>query len=146
MATENVKAFLDSLKEKEELQRDIKKNMEGKGPDEVIKSYSELAKRLGQDVSEADLAAFFKEKAEALKARTDAAIEKVEELSLDDLQAVAGGMHDKCANTYTDRENCYLLDGCDQVIFPYDYYKCQHNEIDAHCGSDATQDCEGLIW
>ena len=145
MAIEKVKLFMGMIRKNEELQKEIQENIQGKEMDEVIRYYAGLADRLDFDVTEEDLRAALAGE-EKLRARTDAAIEQVEELSLDELEAVAGGMHDKCANTYTDRENCILLDGCDMVIFPYDKYLCLHNDNGAHCGSAATQDCESLIW
>ncbi len=126
----NIKAFLDELVSNPKAAELLKGKGEPKSEEEKIKAILEVGKELGYALTADELTAALKEKGEALKARTDAQASEVEKLDDDDLAQASGGKkeHSNCKDTFRDRENCWLKDGCDIVNIRYDDYVCHYTQ------------------
>lgn len=112
--------------------------------DELVATYLDAAKQLGYDITEEDIIAYLKEKADEVKTGTDKAAKAVQALPDDALQNVAGGSgdHSNCKDTFQDKENCWATDGCDFTWNSYDDYVCKRNNKDYHCGSSYALKCD----
>ena len=62
-----------------------------------------------------------------MRRRTDKNEDGIEALSEQELGVASGGKapYEKCHVSYKDRENCWVADGCDNVIVMYPGYLCQ---------------------
>ncbi len=103
------------------------------------KIYSEVAAKLGYDLSEADLSEYLTKMEEHVRKRTEADASAIADLPDDDMKAIAGGKNtnSKCSDTYKDRENCWFNDGCDNLINFYDEYICHRSSYSDHCHETA---------
>ena len=123
-----VKAFLEALKTDPKAQELIRDIPEPETTSSRIRAYAKIAKDLGYDLSDADLDAFILDQELYLQAKAEAAAKEIKELPEDELEEVAGGGdHPECKNTYKDRENCWVHDGCDIVNTHYPNYQCHYN-------------------
>ena len=122
MTTDEIRKILDKLMKDPKAEELLKEYDKSKDRSAV---YAEIAKKLGYELSEADLKDYIGQCEKAVKSQTKASIETIEQLSDEDMIKVAGG-GDKstCLYTYKDRENCWWNDGCDTFYTLYEYYKC----------------------
>ena len=90
--------------------------------------YAEAARKLGLELDAADFEAYFRRAEQACRARTEEAASALRELPDDELELVSGGKkdHKNCRETYQDREDCWIKDGCDMVNVEYDDYICHY--------------------
>jgi len=88
--------------------------------------YAEIASKLGYDITEEDLKTYLAKTAELMAGRTEESAAGIKELPDEVLDQVAGGKkdHDSCKDTYQDRENCWINDGCDSINNMYSDYIC----------------------
>ena len=62
-----------------------------------------------------------------MKRKAQAAKDEIENLSEQELAEVAGGKgHSDCRDTFKDRENCWVNDGCDHIYEDYRGYLCHY--------------------
>lgn len=102
----------------------------------IIQYLLEAAGMLGFDVTEEQIRTTAEELNEEQRKATEEAASEVAALSLDDLDAAAGGAgYGSCSDTFEQRENCLSNDGCDKYINDYDNYECLHNNRYHHCST-----------
>ena len=123
MAIEKVQELLKAIKNDPKAQELLKNLPPVKSEEEKIASLIGVAKKLGYDLTKEDFEAY----AQAQKEKTDAQAEAVQTLADEDVAQASGGKreHDKCFQTYKDRENCAFYDACDMAWRHYGGYKCQ---------------------
>lgn len=86
-------------------------------------AFVEVANKLGYELAEADIEEYIKYSEEEAKQRTEDAITVISNLPDDDLDTVAGGKgREDCRSTFEHMENCYLVDGCNELFFYYNGY------------------------
>ena len=92
--------------------------------------YADAARKLGLELDAADFEAYFRREEQACIARTEEAASTIRELPDDELELVSGGKkdHKNCRDTYRDRENCWINNGCDVLNQKYDTYSCQYTQ------------------
>jgi len=116
-----IKEFEEKLKADPKLQEkfdEAKKALDVKGNSKLYEALSKLASDMGFDVPESE----FK-------------LKKIsgEELSEDELEAVAGGAYTECEADFTDTD-CALNDYCDGWFNKYVLNKCRYTYIAESCG------------
>lgn len=112
----------------------------------IITYCVEAAKRLDFDVTEEQIRATADALNEEQQKATEAAASEVESLSLDDLDAAAGGADNSaCSDSFEQRENCVFDDGCDINVNNYDNYDCLHNHRGYHCGFNDQMNCSNAL-
>ena len=127
---ENAKKFFEEIAKTEEakaLFADIEKP---EGEQECIAAYIEIARKLGAELTEDGIKAYFE------------SISHVESGEIDDEERsqLVGGV-DACSVTFKHGENCWLADGCDLRVNSYDGYMTQaeynHHSVNTYnnkCG------------
>ena len=88
--------------------------------------HEKCAKELGFELSADEIIAYMTEEEKKLGVKSEETKAQIANLSLDDLENVAGGT-DTCKDSYRDEENCWHNDGCDVAYNKYDYYRCCSN-------------------
>ena len=132
MALEKVKELVKAVESDPESREVLQSLIMSADKDGIASFLAEAAKRLGIDVTEEDILETIAEKERNQKNKTEESIADVEKIPDDGLDHVAGGaggcewLSYWCSDTYQDRENCLLDDGCDKSINHYARYKC-HN-------------------
>lgn len=122
-----------------------------KTAEEMVAAFSDLTKKLGYNVNGEELIETFRAAEEQRRKQTEEAAAQIERLSDDEVAQAAGGAKPKenCKDTYLDRENCTLTDGCDKSFNDYGDYLCDSNDAGAHCGADqwvlAADHCSSLF-
>jgi len=146
---EKIKDLLKKVKKDPEAQAKLADLTKPEDENGIIRYYAEAAKRLGFDITEADLremiAAHTKERLE----KSENAAEQINAVQDNELEMVAGGSagkHEECMDTFQDGENCWSLDGCDVTISLYPNYSCQHNYYGHVCGDKESFDCSSFIF
>lgn len=147
MSVENAKQVFESLLNDPKAQELLKNATKPKNEDDIIAAYTDVAAQLGFALTEADIKEALAMKEQEQKERTETAAAGIKELPDDALDKVAGGGcycestvysdHMDCVDTYKDKENCYVLDGCDQVLIQYENYICHKHYYDDSCHSIA---------
>ena len=128
MKHEKVQAFLEALKDDPKVQEMVREIPEPETPSERIHAYAKIAKNLGYDLSDEDLRAFIADQEQILQAKAQSTAQGLEELPEEELSEVAGGGdHPDCKDTYKDKENCWVTDGCDIINNHYSDYQCHYN-------------------
>ena len=85
----------------------------------------EIARHFGYDITKEELIESSRARCKALEEAGQAAEKAVEELSVDQLDSVAGGKdNENCKDTFKDQENCWWEDGCDVNYNTYSGYNC----------------------
>ena len=103
-------------------QPEIGEKVNEESPRDVPAFWAKVLTEKGYNVTPEEIASFIKEAEEERRKKTAG---KIEELSDQELEAVAGGKdHAECYYTFKDRENCWHEDGCDAVYIQYDGYLC----------------------
>ncbi len=122
-----LEAFLEMLKSDPEIMEKIRSMGPVKSEEEKIKVLSGIAREKGVELTAEDLKEYLAGKKTEQNDRTEAGIAQLEDMPDEELAAAAGGApkeHDNCVDTYRDKENCWLTDGCDAVFERYDGYEC----------------------
>jgi hypothetical protein len=123
---DEIKKFFEELKKDE----NASKLFSGKKPDteeELIDCYIKVAEQLGYSITAEALKEEMDKTAAEIAKKNDSTIEGIKEVSVEDMDAVAGGrMLWNCEYTYKDEENCWSQDACDVIITSYYGYKCNH--------------------
>lgn len=142
---QNIKSFLDELTTNPKAIEKLQAKGELKTNEEKLQAILEIGKDLGYELSAEELSEALKEKAAALKERTDAQAEEVETLDDDELATAAGGKkeHSECKDTYRNRENCWVKDGCDVVNIKYSGYVCHLSQ--QLCDNNQTETLINVI-
>ena len=134
MSNKEIAKVLEELAANEQAKAILKEYEKPDATDEDrIKAYVEVAEKCGYSLTADDLRAYAEEMANDVKASTDKAADAVKEVSDDEMEAVAGGYYLQkcnwanlqCKDTYEDKENCWVTDGCDYVFEIYPYYSCK---------------------
>lgn len=103
--------------------------------EQAIKVYAAIAEKLDFDLTEAEIKDEIAEQEKAQAAMTDQAANAIKELAPDQLDKVAGGYVDHptqpCKDTFKDKENCWLNDGCDHTYNSYMNYHCKNSNAGA---------------
>ena len=147
MKHEKVRAFLETMRNDPRAQEKIARIPEPENHEGRIRAYEKVANELGYDLSDTDLDAYIADHDKYLQARADAAAEKISEIPEDELVEVAGGGdHPDCKDTYKDKENCWVNDGCDIINNHYPDYDCHlnlkcHNYNGSYCGKNEYEKC-----
>ena len=127
MNHEKVKSFLKALKTDPKAKSCFADVPEPETDADRLRNYAEIAKKLGYDVSEAELEEYLAEKEKALKEHTKAAEDFIAHLSADEMETVSGGdLKTICEDTFQGGENCWYSDGCDVIFTQYKGYICAH--------------------
>ena len=134
---------LETSKLMEQLKRDpkakeVREQIRNAGDEEEkITLLISFAKELGYDLTREDLQTYIREETERLAKKTDAQSDVIQRLNDDEVANVAGGKHynstDRCQDTYLDKENCWITDGCDNDVIMYPSYKCDWYNAGQSC-------------
>ena len=109
-----VQKFLDAMLHDPKAKELIKAMPAPKNDTEAAEGYLKLAKDLGYDLTIEEIIAGLKTLEQEKKTQSA----KVA-LDMDDLENVAGGANDGCADTHSPGEWCWFTDSCDYVISFY---------------------------
>ena len=146
MAMEQVKAFLEKLNTDPAAQSLLKSREQPKSEEEKIKAFAEVATALGFQMTEAEITEYLKETLMARLQKTDAQAETIQKLDDSEIEKVSGGKdHPSCYDTYQDKENCWVTDGCDKTLQHYPDYLCNHNNRYFYCGDAENMNCQEVI-
>ena len=141
MAIENAKKFLEELDRNEEALAMLNEERDVQDEEQQISLLGAAARTTGYDVTDGEILQLLSQSREIMK-KTAKDAEKNVELSLDEMDAVAGGAgHDDCDDTYRDNENCIFLDNCKKLVRLYGTRDFGHNPI--YCDSYAY--CNNLM-
>ncbi len=149
MSMDKITKLLEEMRTNPKAKELIQEAGVPKTEEEFIRLYTEIASKLGFDATEeeirAGIAALIRERRE----KTAADIEKLSDVEVE--KAVGGDKgHSECKDTYLDRENCRLDDGCDHFYHDYNGYICKNTDyghecpyLNAHC--DETFLCGDFV-
>lgn len=114
---ENARKFFEETLKTEEAKAILAETEKPETAEETAKSYSEVAKKLGIELSAEEITEYFDSESEC------------GELDDSELSQLTGGTGDDsgCKYTFLDGENCWFTDGCDLALKKYDNYKCKNN-------------------
>ena len=114
--------------------------------DILVSRLVEIAAEYGYELKEADILQALQAAEARRKADTEAAAAQVERLTDDEVaKAAGGGQKANCKDTYMDRENCWITDGCDQVSEIYPDYKCHNNSAGEQCNEINALRCNEFM-
>ena len=92
-------------------------------PQDVSEFWAKILTGKGYNVSSEEIASFIREAEEERRKKTAG---KIEELSDQELEEVAGGKgHTNCKFSFENYENCWAEDGCDYAFIWYEGYLCK---------------------
>ena len=92
---------------------------------------SDMANAQGLDITKEELSKALEELIRERASKTETAVGEVREMSLDEMDHVAGGfeIYSKvCNDSFKDTENCYFNDNCSLVINQYSWHVV-HDEV-----------------
>lgn len=116
---ENARKFFEETLKTEEAKAILAETEKPETEEETVKSYAEIAEKLGVELTVEEINEYFDSKSAS------------GELDDSELSQLTGGANVKensaCSNTYKNKENCWLSDGCDFAIKKYDDYMCNKN-------------------
>jgi len=92
MSKENAKKFLNVMKDKDAREAWKKKTADVKSDEETLDVAVDMAKEMGYAVTKKELTDTLKELKAKQKEKTQKAVQGVQQLELDDLKNVAGGL------------------------------------------------------
>ncbi len=157
MINDNVKKFLEYVKNNPEAKEKLKAFEKPEAEKEFFHQYIEAAKQMGFDITEEEFREYIRSQCADHTARTEAAAAKIQALEDDELDPVAGGsgrdlcdsvlwLHASCQNTYEMFENCSSQDGCDGSFNKYGDYWCLDNDYGLHCGRGVVSWLDIECW
>lgn len=116
-----IEDFLKALYGNPEAKKLMQEAKEPGSMAEAAAMYAEIAEKAGIDVSKETIQGLLEEKEKGQQAITAEADRAVKQ-SLDekDLENVAGGANDGCADTHSPGEWCWFTDSCSVIISYYD--------------------------
>lgn len=132
MSMEKAKQFLKGYRDNEEAMKILKQFPEPKTDEEAISCFVEAAGKIGLQITEEEMAEAARELKEERKTKTDASIDDMRTLDVDDLEDVAGGIYHiaggervygGCIGDFTD-DDCLAADACEKA-FNF-YYDCKY--------------------
>lgn len=113
MSKESAIRFLRELRTNEKAKELLQGRERPKNKDDAIKTYAEIAVKLGEDISQEDFAWSLEEIEKEIHQRTETVSADMEELEDDDLGNVAGGKDNpECINTVDYSGWCGSNDWC----------------------------------
>ena len=126
MRSEEIKNILDKMKDNPEAEKLLKEYGDS---EKELDAYSEVAGKLGFNLTVKELEEYVFSSERIRKLKTEENVATIESLPDTELEKVAGGreIHDECKYSFTDKENCWFFDGCDYVFLGYDNYLCKNN-------------------
>ena len=147
MAIEKIKELLEAIKSDPKAQEALREYVKNDGEDGVIRYLMEAAKKAGFTVTEEEIRETIDTEVKARAKKTEEAAADIQALPDDALEKAAGGKkdHSSCMDTYQDRENCWITDGCDKNYQDYDDYVCRNNYKDNVCGTMGAS-CDVLLY
>ena len=151
MKHHEVRTFLNALRINSKAKEMIQNMPEPKTAEERIAAYAKIAEELGFDISQDDLREYVAHKEQKQKETTEAAAAEIESLTPEEMEEVSGGGdHSECKDTYKDKENCWVNDGCDIINNHYSDYQCHYNnkcnKQNFTCGKDWYDKCGSYYY
>ena len=135
MEKENIRSVLEAVRQNSEVLQNPEQADSAGNAEEAAGIWAAAAAKLGYDVSAEEISSYILEAEASLKQKAQEAGEAITRLPDEEMKDVAGGKdHSSCKDTYKDRENCWVHDGCDVVITHYSDYKCHYNTKGVSCG------------
>ena len=126
MTKKDLAEALEEIRKQPEIAERMKQESVN-SPQDVPAFWAEVLAEKGYNVSSEEIAAFIQEAEGERRKKTQEHAGKIELLSDQDLEEVAGGGdHPECESSYKDKENCWLSDACDYYINFYSGYICEH--------------------
>lgn len=144
---EQLKKFLEFLRTDAKALEILASKEKPESPEEIIRNYAEVAKQFGFSLTKEEIAEGIKALTEEQVSRTAQAEEAAQELDLDELKKVAGGVDNPaaveaiasstekqpgCKYSFKHGENCWFQDGCDHAIWTYQDYICKRQDHDGN--------------
>ena len=125
MEKNEIAKVLDKIRSNPDVMKELREQKTAETPEEIAAVWAKVAAGLGHSVSAEEISAYILEAEGEMKRKAQAAKDGIENLSEQELAEVAGGKgHSDCRDTFKDRENCWVVDGCDNVAVVYPDYKC----------------------
>lgn len=112
----NAEKFFEKTIKTDEAKKYFSSFEKPKSQEEIIKIYSEVAEKLGIDLSEEEITEYLNE---MLNTRICSG-----EIDDNELSQLSGGNNHACADTFLHAENCWNKDGCDYLYNDYEGYLC----------------------
>ena len=135
MEKKTIQTILDEIRKNPKAAEFLKEKEAAGTPEEAGALWASAAAELGHSITAEEIGEYIKTSEDELKQKAQAAGDEIQSLSEDELKEVAGGKdHSSCKDTYKDRENCWIHDGCDVINNHYSDYKCHYNTKDVKCG------------
>jgi len=135
MEKKMVQTILEEIRKNPKATDFLKGKEPARTPEEAGTLWASAAAELGHSITAEDIEEYIRIAEAELKQKAQAAGDEIKSLSEDELKEVAGGKsHSDCKDTYKDRENCWINDGCDIINNHYSDYKCHYNTKDVNCG------------
>ena len=157
MSMDQAKKFFEALKKDRKAVEGLMGSEKPETEEGLFQAYAQAAAKLGFEASADEIRTVYEEIMKAVAAKTQESAGDVKELSAEELDAVAGGGfwffndkdHPNCKDTYKDRENCWVVDGCDKAILDYDGYGCAmaggcSYAYSGECGNEAVEKYDKL--
>ena len=121
MSKEIAKKFLEGIGENEQAVAALKD-----GPEDMdrLAVMAEVANAQGLDVTKEELGAAMDEIISERAAQTDRTAEDLKELSMEEMDQVAGGVNlypRVCEDTFVSNDDCWFHDKCDLVLNWYEF-------------------------
>ena len=116
----NAKKFFEELIKTEEAKTILAAMDKPETEEERISAYIEIAKKLGVELTANEINAYF----ESIQNSPSAELDD-EELE----QLVGGAGCEDCSFTFTQKENCMILDACDGKWQSYADYQCKTENV-----------------
>ena len=121
MSKEIAKKFLEGIGENEQAVAALSQESENMDRLAVM---AEVANAQGFAVTKEELGAEMDEIIGERAAKTDKTAEDIKEMSMDEMDQVAGGFHfysKVCEDTFVSNENCWVHDKCDTILNWYEF-------------------------
>lgn len=137
MELEKAKSFLKALETDPKISEDLKAADKPETVEDELRVYLDTAEKHGFEITAKELLSAVEEMRKECAEQTDLVEATIQNLSIDDLDTVAGGgeepgckntQYSDCNTTYEDYENCWIADICDQISNYRPNYKCHYNE------------------
>ena len=112
---ENAKKFFEEILKTDEAKAIIADTKQPETDEERVAAYLEIAKKLNVELTADGILAYFNAAAKPVSG----------ELDDDELAQLTGGAGNAaCRDSFKQRENCWINDGCDISYNYYSNYKC----------------------
>ena len=113
---ENAKKFFEEVIKTDEAKAILAVTKKPDTEPELLEAYLEIAKKLNCELTAEDILAYFK---------AAAATPASDEIDDEELAQLTGGAGNAaCRDSFKQRENCWINDGCDISYNYYSNYKC----------------------